>query len=79
MSAVLVIGGSGAVGGFLLARLRAAGHDILALSRTARTDAARISLARSVELSERTTERIGMSNTRKCPNAPRRTSIGGER
>lgn len=40
MSAVLVIGGSGAVGGFLLARLRAAGHDILALSRTARTDAA---------------------------------------
>lgn len=40
MSAVLVIGGSGAVGGFLLARLRAAGHDILALSRVTRADSA---------------------------------------
>lgn len=38
MSAVLVIGGSGAVGGFLLARLRAASHELLALSRVVRAD-----------------------------------------
>jgi nucleoside-diphosphate-sugar epimerase len=36
MPPILVIGASGAVGGFLLARLRAAGHDVLALSRTGR-------------------------------------------
>ena len=36
MPPILVIGASGAVGGFLLTRLRAAGHDVLALSRTAR-------------------------------------------
>lgn len=36
MSSVLVIGGSGAVGGFLLARLGAAGCDVVALSRVAR-------------------------------------------
>jgi nucleoside-diphosphate-sugar epimerase len=42
MSVVLVLGGSGAVGGFLLARLHAAGHDILALSRHARVDNAAV-------------------------------------
>jgi len=36
MPPILVIGASGAVGGFLLTRLRAAGHELLALSRTAR-------------------------------------------
>lgn len=36
MLPILVIGASGAVGGFLLARLRAAGYDVLALSRSAR-------------------------------------------
>lgn len=36
MGCVLVIGASGAVGRFLLPRLRAADHDILALSRTER-------------------------------------------
>lgn len=34
MATLLVIGGTGAVGGFLLERLRAAGHTILALSRS---------------------------------------------
>jgi nucleoside-diphosphate-sugar epimerase len=36
MSEVFVIGGSGAVGGFLLARLQAAGRDAVALSRAPR-------------------------------------------
>lgn len=36
MPPILVIGASGAVGGFLLARLRATGHDVLALSRIGR-------------------------------------------
>ncbi len=37
MPSILVIGASGAVGGFLLTRLRAAGHELLALSRSARS------------------------------------------
>jgi len=36
MPPILVIGASGAVGGFVLSRLRAAGHDVLALSRAER-------------------------------------------
>ena len=39
MARILVVGASGAVGRFLLPRLRGAGHDVIALSRTPRVSA----------------------------------------